>query len=576
MTIHTLLSEIERGEIVLPAIQRNFVWRQEQITKLLDSIMRSYPVGIALLWETYEDIEYRRFEIDYKQDQPAVFKDNPQSKKLRLVLDGQQRLQSLFLAVKGSYDGKVLFLDVLSGKPQDDVSAPRFLFWFGDKEEGEQWNRDVLVQVARAPDQREEGFSTAYYLRVADLLSMGRQASRELLRKIRAPFGLDDADVDRAELTFDAFQRTLTIDQNILKAAIVDQDLPTQHPERKTLADVLEMFVRVNTDGTKLGNAELIFSMLKLGWKESASALPEFVAEIRKGHSFDLDVDFVIRCLLAVSDLGAKFDLQPLRKRSNVRKIEENFTRCCQAIRATLDFVTRDCHVASVELLSSRNLLVPFVYYFFHLPKHNIPPADLAVARSALFLFAFGGLIKSGSRADARLNKLISWNLRPHFEQGRTDFPLSAVFRWLGEWGGFEALDARLVSNNLHLALHLVQGLANTKVHYVRNVPQLDHIFPAASLRRRGVDEILANDFGNFWLLAELPNNLKRDTDPAEYFAPITEAQLQRALIPRAQLDYAQFDTFVAERREAIVEKVAEQLAIPVGKFPALSTPANA
>jgi hypothetical protein len=56
-----LLNQIANDEIVLPAIQRDFVWSEGQTQTLLDSVMRGYPIGIALLWETYNDIQYRRF-----------------------------------------------------------------------------------------------------------------------------------------------------------------------------------------------------------------------------------------------------------------------------------------------------------------------------------------------------------------------------------------------------------------------------------------------------------------------------------------------------------------------------------
>jgi hypothetical protein len=565
VTINSLLSQIEEGSIVLPAIQREFVWEREQITRLLDSILRSYPVGIALLWETYEDIQFRRFEHDYQPAKPAVFKDNPGKKKLRLVLDGQQRLQSLYLAIKGTYEGQILYLDILSGKKQDDVSAERFWFYFGAKEDGDKWNQEVLDHLALPPDQRPRDFAICHYVRVADLLSMKAKARKEMIRKIRGPLALSEDDELRAELNFDAFDRALAIDQNILRTAIVDEDLPSDHEDRKDLADVLEMFVRVNSGGTPLDNAELIFSMLKLGWKESAEALPEFVREINNGRSMDLDAGFVIRCLLAVSNLSARFDLNVLRKKSNVQKLKENFARCCEAIRATLDFITRDCLCSSVELLGSRNVLVIFVYYFFHLPKHTIAPSDLAAARRALFLFAFARPLSRWG--ESRLNKFLSWELKGAAESGNRAFPLQKAIYWISEWAGFDALDEHLVQNNLKLAMHLVQGLANTKVSYHRNAPEVDHIFPAAGLRQRKVNESLINDFGNYWILPELRNKTKSDADPADYFSAISDAELKRALIPREQLDYARFEAFVAQRRQAIVRKVAEQLDLPVGKF---------
>ncbi len=122
--ISNLITQIDNQDIVLPAIQRDFVWKEERITTLFDSIMRGYPLGIVLLWETYLDIKYREFEKDYQPESKYIFKDNSTNKRIKLVLDGQQRLQSLSIALNGSLDGKELYLDVLSGKTADDFSRP--------------------------------------------------------------------------------------------------------------------------------------------------------------------------------------------------------------------------------------------------------------------------------------------------------------------------------------------------------------------------------------------------------------------------------------------------------------------
>ena len=104
--------------------------------------------------------------------------------------------------------------------------------------------------------------------------------------------------------------------------------------------------------------------MLKLNWKESAEALPDFVHRVNKGNSLELETDFVIRCLFAVSDLGAKFELDHLRNKKNVQKLRDNFDGCCNAIKATVDFLTQQCWIQSSGLLGGKTILVPFVYYF--------------------------------------------------------------------------------------------------------------------------------------------------------------------------------------------------------------------
>src|SRR5438067_2787114 len=112
-TIIGLLNHIRNDELVLPAIQRDFVWSEEQTAKLLDSVMRGYPVGIVLLWETYNDIQFRPFVADFRSGMIHSYSENQKRRRIRVVLDGQQRLQSLYIALRGKRDGRELFFDVL-------------------------------------------------------------------------------------------------------------------------------------------------------------------------------------------------------------------------------------------------------------------------------------------------------------------------------------------------------------------------------------------------------------------------------------------------------------------------------
>ena len=138
-SIVNLLNQIKQEEIVLPAIQRDFVWPEEKVWRLLDSIMRGDPIGIALLWETYLDLQYREFGEAFQPGEVHDFRDNKRKKKLKLVLDGQQRLQSLYIALYGSYEGKSLYFDVLSGRESDDLAEEKYEFKFLDKESFKDW-----------------------------------------------------------------------------------------------------------------------------------------------------------------------------------------------------------------------------------------------------------------------------------------------------------------------------------------------------------------------------------------------------------------------------------------------------
>ena len=84
-----LISEIQKGQIKIPKFQRNFVWSIEQTAKLLDSILKGYPIGTFILWDTNERLN------EIKNIGDLELPDVPEGEKVQYVLDGQQRITSL-------------------------------------------------------------------------------------------------------------------------------------------------------------------------------------------------------------------------------------------------------------------------------------------------------------------------------------------------------------------------------------------------------------------------------------------------------------------------------------------------
>src|ERR1700694_3361203 len=444
-TIITLLNQVEDNEIVLPAIQRDFVWDEDQTETLLDSIMRGYPIGIVLLWETFVDIQYRTFVREYRSGAVPTFSDNRQNRRLKLVLDGQQRLQSLYLALFGTRDGRRMYFDVLSGLESDDVAEDRFFFYTMTKKEADERNRWARSEAKLPIDLRDDEWPD-YRLSVSELFVLNARQKKELTRDIVRRLRLEDDDELRLDQNIATFDEVFTKDQSILHATTIDESLPSDSPYRKREGDVLEIFVRINREGTRLSRSDLIFSMLKLNWKESAEGLPEFVQAINRGNAFDIDTDFVVRCLFAVSDLGTRLEIDLLRRQSNVKKLRENFEKCCDAIRATVDFVKAECKCESARLIGGINTLVPVVYYVFHLKNHEVPNREVARLRIALYAFAFA---KPFSRyIDSRSGSYINSQLRPLAASGSSEFPLEASVAWTAQREHGESLEGLVERND--------------------------------------------------------------------------------------------------------------------------------
>lgn len=114
--VNIINNEEENGGLWLPNIQRYFVWDEDKMERLFDSVMRQYPINILLFWRTKEKLKIREF-IQYYHDGINItdfYIPNNENKKI-VVLDGQQRLQSFYVALKGSYNKKELYFNIFSG-----------------------------------------------------------------------------------------------------------------------------------------------------------------------------------------------------------------------------------------------------------------------------------------------------------------------------------------------------------------------------------------------------------------------------------------------------------------------------
>ncbi|MCY4303726.1 MAG: DUF262 domain-containing protein [Aestuariivita sp.] len=560
MNIITLLNQIKNQEIVLPAIQRNFVWDEEKIQKLLDSILRGYPIGIILMWETYNDIQYRRFDEAVGSTSPTDFLENKKKQRLKVVLDGQQRLQSLYVALYGKYQGKSLYFDVLSGRVSDNFEEDKYSFEFMTDSESEKRNNDTSMSVSYG----EEG-ELRYFLKVSDLFSKTASEKKKLRTEIIEKLNLSDEnqlseEEDRLEVNTGKLDGVLTKEVNILKALVIDENKPQDSPERQTDSDVLEIFYRINRQGTPLNRSELIFSMMKLNWKESSTALPEFVERINQGNSFGLDIDFVIRALFAVSGLGTKFDVDLLRKKSNMEKVRSSFEKCCEAIQSTIDNVQQHCRISSSKILGGDANLIPFVYYFFHCPKLQLPNSEIVNFRKSLFLCGFTQPFRRW--ADSRLGLFIRNELSHLSNNEQQTFPIERLIVWINYWESVDGWDRRLVQRNSELAACVIQQQSGTKTHFNLNTQEMDHIFPRSKLREKNFEAADVNHFANLWLLPKGKNINKYNRHPKDYLQDVPDKELKRALIDRELLDYRRYRTFLRTREEEIITILEKRIGL--------------
>jgi len=282
---------------------------------------------------------------------------------------------------------------VLSGRDNDDHAEEKYRFKFAADDDVRNWN---LEQESRAstdgPSAKDD---LAYWLRFSDIVNLDPLGLAQLRRTIRDKLSLAAECEARLEVNLSAVLYALSGNSELLKTQTVDSNLPAADQKRKSAFDILEIFVRINTQGMSLRRSDLIVSMLRLYWPSASTVLPSLIKEINTSSGLEIDTDFVIRCMFSTAGLGTRLEFDLLRKRSNVDALQKTYVRTFESIRSVIDFVRAECGLDSAKMVGGISTLIPFVHYVFHAPGHIVPKASIEPARRSLFLLRFLSCAKS-------------------------------------------------------------------------------------------------------------------------------------------------------------------------------------
>lgn len=529
----------EDGGFWLPNIQRPFVWSEEQICRLFDSILREYPISTLLIWKTDSTIRRRRFIDNYRPEyaeQLSRFYVPEDSKKKCLVLDGQQRLQSLFIGLCGSYEGRELHLDVLSG----EIAAP-----------------DDIKYKFRFLDAATASFP---WLKFKDLV-FSQKTSLALAQHVIRTAGheLSESEQEKVSehiaLVFKAFHADDGIGYQELDS--------TENRDLYTEEDVVEIFIRANSGGTRLGKSDLLFSLLASSWDKADENMEELLEKLNR-HGFTFTRDFVLKVCLVLLGRGARYEVEKFRKNDVREEIERQWEEFSNSILQVVDFVRGKTFIQSDKAIPSYLALIPLIYscHHFHDNWRQARNVDSFLLRS-LLAGAFSGT--PDQLIDDCVNKI---------KEGK-GFDCDALFGVIREKGrSLELTEDRLWkmgygSDNVHLLFNLWYHGFNYTPAYVNNLPQVDHVFPQKVLRsvkaenpKTGRRDIVKyreperNQLANCMLLTAKENGAggKWDTPPEEWFKHKPAEYLERHLIPAdpALWKLDKFEQFIAERKVLI------------------------
>ncbi|WP_299265168.1 DUF262 domain-containing protein [uncultured Psychrosphaera sp.] len=353
LSIKQLVTDISDNKYYLPAIQRKFVWGEEKICNLFDSIMRDYPIGTFLFWDlpaakadkyTFYEFLKNYHQRDSKNE--LVRKDFTQ--EVRGVLDGQQRISSMYIALQGVFCTKRKY----AKKTTTNAYPERQLYLniFGEEKEYE----FKFLTKTDATNKSDENY---FYL-VRDILKEEKDVDpQDILEKLHAQTPQNKELLSKhgriARKKLFLLAKKLNQDEIINYFKIIDKDLD----------DILDIFVRVNSGGTILSKSDLLFSTLVAHWEDGREHIEKLIEDMNgEDGLFNFNTDFLMRTCLFLIDAPMSFKVQTF-DRANITKIRDNWADISKALIQASQTL-REFGFNKVRL-SSNYAATPMAYYLY-------------------------------------------------------------------------------------------------------------------------------------------------------------------------------------------------------------------
>ena len=576
LTIAEVMNDISKNKYVLPSIQRDYVWSTEQIETLFDSLMQDYPIGAFLFWEIeksrLQDYDFYEFLRDYNE------KKNNHNKKIDLkgsdgvtaVLDGQQRLTSIYLGLKGSYAYRLKY----KKRKNENAYPVRYLYLNILEEAKDESNK---YDFRFMTDEEIQSSTEGYWYRVGDILSMTQpgETGQYVLKHI--VFGGNKYSEEQTMFAYNTLQKLY----NIIHS---DKTLSYYKEKAVELDKVLNIFIRVNSGGTVLTYSDLLLSIASAQWQnhDAKTEINDFVEEINSiGGGFHINKDFVLKSALVLTDFSnIAFRVDNFNK-PHMMKIEENWDKIKQAIRQSFYLVSSFGY--SGETLTSNNAVIPISYYLLTIgmPDSFVESGSTRNNRNKIKKWLIMSLLKKAfSGQPDNVIRPIRDIIR---DNGLNEFPITQIVdRFKGTNKSIQFTEDDIEEYLLKLKYGKSETLSTLMLLYpsldFSNKFHEDHMYPKSKfrkpyLRKMGVPEEqldtyidAVNDISNLQLLAAQLNEEKLNTDFDVWFNAqnVTDtSKIQYRIIhylPEMNYNYPNFLDFLNGRRKLLRKKLVEIL----------------
>ena len=562
ISIKTAIDNIDSNKYLIPAIQRKFVWSHEKIENLFDSIMRDYPINSFMFWQiTDEEIKntfkFYKFITHYRQ---RYHEDNEDINTkgygdFSAIIDGQQRLTSIYVGLKGSYAYKMsrkwwnddqsclptryLYLDISSVLPEGTEETRKYNFAF--------------KTPAEAAEQ--EGH---IWFKVGDILAFNKLY--DLQKYISAqPW---------AENEF-ACETLFTLRQRIFE----DRTINFYNETNQDIDNVLDIFIRTNSGGVPLSFSNLLMSITTANWKnrdarEEFESLIKDINQIGK-PSFWIDGDFILKTCLVLFNDNIRFMVKNF-DHASVTKYETHWDQVRESI--VLAFKLIEQWGYNEQTLRAKNAVIPLVYYIYNngnVIKDITNTIRYTVVKAKMRKWLNIVLIKGtfGGQPDYVLTGTRR-AIKPYLG---VDFPLDAIIAEFKESMtknlafSDEEIENILATQKDDFRADSIMSLLYSHFSFDSINYNTDHLHPAnyfLSLKpeqcssdeeyNRRKDPAFWNTIVNLQLLDESRNKSKQDV-PLKEWVDTCKPDLDAQLIPRdVSLDVADMEKFFEKRKEQL------------------------
>lgn len=518
ITIRKLIDRISSGDIRIPAFQRNYVWEPDQVSFLLDSIYKEFPIGTVILWKTDNRLNSEKklgfFEL------PNPQKDYP----VNYVLDGQQRLTSLFSVFQTelepvSDEWVDIYFDMLA---EENIQESLFLA-LDDSEVDT--NRHFPIKTL---------FDSVAY----------RKATGDL----------PDALIIKVDELQDKFKSYL---------------VPNETFETDDRNKVAIVFERINRAGTELNIFELLSAW---SWSDQFDLVDKFeiLQENIIDHGFedfckDRDLQLKI-CAGVISGKTTPKSIMDLKG----DEIRDRFDEIERGILGALDFLKREVNVKHYKMIPFPAMLVPLSTFF---ATNKVEGISYSSKQKKIILKWFWrALLSRRFTSDVNERQSIdivsmlglkeneNYDFRFPKDEIRFDFSKSNFSS-----GNANSKVLILILNSV-IPYSLLSGakIDLNKVLKKASKHEYHHIFPKKYLENLGKTRIEINALANICFLTRADNNTIKDAAPSSYEKKIDLSRkseyLASALIPNnfGGLDY---EKFIKERTQLLEQKSRELMA---------------